>query len=449
MVKHSRVMIPAWGNGSSPDVRVSDEERTQIVELLRRHCAEGRLTLDEFADRVGTVYDARTRGEIEIVLSDLPVLDRQNTMISTEVHSTDVRSTRPAVTWTVGIMSGGTQKGQWRPAETTNALAIMGGVELDFRRAIIETPEITVNATAIMGGIDIVVPEGVEVIVSGFPLMGGIDCKIADVPRLPGTPIIRVKAFAFWGGVTVRNKRQRSGSKPSHQHRELPDRHRERIEQRLEQNRQRIEQRAERWAQKVEQTAEHWSKVLNVNTEQAEQVEEKVAAHAAPDGTVTVLITDMCGSTAMAERLGDHRWLQVLRRHNEIVRRCVVNHGGSEIKNQGDGFMIAFPSARRALLCAISIQRAFADHRKENPDEPIEVRIGLHTGEVVREAGDLFGRNVIMAARITDQAEANEIVCSSLVKQLTDSGGDLGFDGERDVELKGLSGPHRVYTLNW
>ncbi|MGH2685555.1 MAG: DUF1707 domain-containing protein [Actinomycetota bacterium] len=445
-------MIPAWGNGSSPDVRVSDEERTQIVELLRRHCAEGRLTLDEFADRVGTVYDARTRGEIEIVLSDLPVLDRSAAVSSNDFAPPETRSTRPAVTWTVGIMSAGTQKGQWRPAETTSALAIMGGVELDFRRAIIETPEITVNATAIMGGIDIVVPEGVEVIVSGFPLMGGIDCKVADVPRLPGTPIIRVKAFAFWGGVTVRNKRQRPkpSDRPSHRdHRDVHERHRQRIEQKLEQNRQRIEERAERWAHKVEQTAEHWSKVLNVNTEQAEQVEERAAAHAAPDGTVTILITDMCGSTEMAERLGDHRWLQVLRRHNEIIRRCVVNHGGSEIKNQGDGFMIAFPSARRALLCAISIQRAFADHRKENPDEPVEVRIGLHTGEVVREAGDLFGRNVIMTARITDQADANEIVCSSLVKQLTDSGGDLGFDGEREVELKGLSGPHRVYTLNW
>ena len=77
------------------------------------------------------------------------------------------------------------------------------------------------------------------------------------------------------------------------------------------------------------------------------------------------------------------------------------------------------------------------------------MRIGLHTGEVVREADDLFGRNVILAARLTDQADANEILVSSLTKQLTESGGDLGFDGERDVELKGLSGPHRIYTLNW
>ena len=93
-------------------------------------------------------------------------------------------------------------------------------------------------------------------------------------------------------------------------------------------------------------------------------------AHAAPDGTVTILFSDIEGSTQMTERLGDQRWLQVLREHNRIVREQVAAHGGFEVKSQGDGFMIAFQSARRALLCAVAIQRAFAAYGATHTDEP-------------------------------------------------------------------------------
>ena len=105
-------------------------------------------------------------------------------------------------------------------------------------------------------------------------------------------------------------------------------------------------------------------------------------------------------------------------------------------------------SARRALLCAIGIQRAFADENRA-ADEPIRVRIGLHTGEAIREADDFFGRTVIMAARVTAQADGGEILVSSLVRELTASSGDFHFEDARDVELKGLSGTHRVYPVTW
>jgi len=147
----------------------------------------------------------------------------------------------------------------------------------------------------------------------------------------------------------------------------------------------------------------------------------------------------------MMERLGDQKWMEVLREHNKIVRRNVKAHGGFEVKSEGDGFMLAFQSARKALQCAIETQRAFA----ETAEPPIRVRIGLHTGEVIREGEDFFGKHVNLAARIAGQASGGEILVSSLLKELTDSGGDIPFGEEREVELKGLSGSHRVYEVVW
>ena len=147
----------------------------------------------------------------------------------------------------------------------------------------------------------------------------------------------------------------------------------------------------------------------------------------------------------MMERLGDQKWMEVLREHNAIVRRNVKAHGGFEVKSEGDGFMLAFQSARKALQCAIETQRAFA----ETAEPPIRVRIGLHTGEVIREGEDFFGKHVNLAARIAGQASGGEILVSSLLKELTESGGDIPFGEEREVELKGLSGSHRVYEVVW
>src|SRR3990170_2444716 len=130
--------------------------------------------------------------------------------------------------------------------------------------------------------------------------------------------------------------------------------------------------------------------------------------HAAPDGTVTIMFSDIEGSTAINERLGDGRWLELLREHNAIVRKQVKSHGGFEVKSEGDGFMLAFQSARRALQCAIDIQRGFAASN-EKAEEPVKVRIGLHTGEAIKEGDDFFGKHVNLAARVA--GEAGERFC--------------------------------------
>jgi class 3 adenylate cyclase len=172
-------------------------------------------------------------------------------------------------------------------------------------------------------------------------------------------------------------------------------------------------------------------------------------SHAAPDGTVTLLFTDIEGSTAMTELLGDRRWLELLGDHNKIVRDELRAYEGFEVKSQGDGFMIAFASAGRALLCAVGIQRAIDAFTIEHPVPPLRVRIGLHTGEAIREGDDFFGRDVILAARIAAHARGGEILVSSLLKALVEPSGEWTFGDEREIELKGLRGKQRLTSVRW
>ena len=99
--------------------------------------------------------------------------------------------------------------------------------------------------------------------------------------------------------------------------------------------------------------------------------------------------------------------------------------------------MLALSSAHRALQSPIAIQRAFQAYNQEHSQDPVRVRMGLHTGKVIRDAEGFFGRNVIMASRIPDQAREGNILVSSLLKELVESGGDVAFGEEREVELKG------------
>jgi class 3 adenylate cyclase len=175
-----------------------------------------------------------------------------------------------------------------------------------------------------------------------------------------------------------------------------------------------------------------------------EEERPDLAGATAPDGTVTILFTDIENSTGLNERLGDRRWLEVLRAHNSIVRHCIGEHGGYEVKSQGDGFMIAYPSARRGLECAIDMQRNLTQ-----VDQPLPVRIGLHTGEAIREGDDFYGRSVTLAARLGDQAQGGEILTSSIVRDLVGSSADVRFEDAGELQLKGLRGRQRAYRVIW
>jgi eukaryotic-like serine/threonine-protein kinase len=182
-----------------------------------------------------------------------------------------------------------------------------------------------------------------------------------------------------------------------------------------------------------------------------EEEQPDMRAHMAPDGTVAILFSDIEDSTVLTERLGDERWLELLREHNAIFREQLDRHDGYEVKSQGDGFMLAFPDPCEALDCAIEVQRAFAERERDDSAEILRIRMGLHTGEVISEEGDYFGKNVILAARIAAQALGGEILVSEELRHAVSSGnGDgLRFDAGRDLELKGLAGSHRIYRAEW
>jgi class 3 adenylate cyclase len=166
-------------------------------------------------------------------------------------------------------------------------------------------------------------------------------------------------------------------------------------------------------------------------------------------GTLTIVFSDIESSTERNVELGDQAWFDVLGIHNRIVSERVAEFGGTIIKNQGDGFMLSFPGARRALDCMVAVQRDLTAHSSAQPERAVRIRIGMHTGEVLADAdGDLFGQHVVVAARVANLAAGGEIVVSSLTKEIVASRGDIEFDPPRQVHLKGI-GDAMVYPLDW
>jgi len=179
-----------------PEVRVSDADRDAAAGRLRDASVEGRLTLDELAERLERAYAARTAGELEPVVADLP---------ETRSPAPPARRRSPR-RLVVSIMGGTSLRGRFRVSGRLTAISFMGGCDVDLRLAEIDGDTVTVLCLALMGGTSVIVPEGVEVDESGFALMGGRDVKVKDVPPLPGTPLVRVRAFALMGGTSVRSK---------------------------------------------------------------------------------------------------------------------------------------------------------------------------------------------------------------------------------------------------
>ena len=177
-------MVPEDQRPSTPDrgltERVADADRDRTVTLLREHVVEGRLTLDEFSERMGAALEAKTRGELDAVMADLP------TTGSVPTASPTTATPRKTSRWHIAVMSGHSTRGRWRIGAKTKAVAVMGGCDMDLRRAEIEGPEVEITAFAFWGGIEIIVPEGFDVELRGFSFMGGRSLRLRDVPIVPG-----------------------------------------------------------------------------------------------------------------------------------------------------------------------------------------------------------------------------------------------------------------------
>lgn len=179
-----------------PALLASDAERERAVERLRSGAVDGRLTLEEFAQRMGSAYEARTRDELDELTRDLP----------SELTPAR-RPAKTAANWVVAVMGGATRKGRFRLATETNVVTIMGGADIDLRQAELQGPEVTMNVYSVMGGAHVIVPEGVHVELGGLAIMGGKDHRPGKEPVPPGAPVVRVRAFTLMGGVSVVTKR--------------------------------------------------------------------------------------------------------------------------------------------------------------------------------------------------------------------------------------------------
>ena len=166
-----------------------------------------------------------------------------------------------------------------------------------------------------------------------------------------------------------------------------------------------------------------------------------------PEGPLTILFSDVEGSTDLRTERGDTVAHRILRSHEEVVRGCVEAHDGREVKALGDGFMVAFVSARKALTCAIAIEQGLDDRNRESPGEELAVRIGINTGEVVIEGDDIYGQAVNAAARIAGRARGGEILVSEIVRQLAGSGPEFSFTDRGRCRLKGFPDRWHLYGL--
>lgn len=167
-----------------------------------------------------------------------------------------------------------------------------------------------------------------------------------------------------------------------------------------------------------------------------------------PEGTVTVLFTDLVGSTELNQSVGDDRARDISRALERVVGEAIESNRGVPIKGLGDGVMSAFASARRAIACAQEVQRGVAAWNRQHGESPVEMRIGLHTGEVIEDDGDIHGETVIIAKRIEGAARPGTIYVSDTVHGVLGTARDELIDrGEHD--LKGIAAPWRLYEVPW
>ncbi|HKY95928.1 MAG TPA: nickel-binding protein [Kiloniellales bacterium] len=159
-----------------------------------------------------------------------------------------------------------------------------------------------------------------------------------------------------------------------------------------------------------------------------------------------VMFTDIVGSTAMVERLGDERGVEMIRAHDSLVRRALGAHGGREVKHTGDGIMAAFAGSDPAISAARDIQRSL-DKFNQGSGEALALRIGIHAGEPVEDSNDLFGATVHLAARLCQSADPSSIWVSALVRETLHGEVPLQALGPRT--LKGFNQPVEVYAVAW
>jgi hypothetical protein len=194
----------------TPELRASDADREQTAELLRRAAGDGRLTVDELDDRLAEAFAARTRAELEKLVADVLVSGDTGLPVGAPAASLPVVPGEGGTKWLISIMSGHDRRGHWRVGPKVINFNFWGGSEIDFNDAELSAQRTEIRIISIMGGADVYLPEGLDVQVSQFALMGGNDVKLGSERPAPGGPTVHLRLVSIMGGSDVKRGRKLS-----------------------------------------------------------------------------------------------------------------------------------------------------------------------------------------------------------------------------------------------
>lgn len=178
--------------GDQPPERIGDADRSRVVELLQCAAGDGRVTLEEFSERAATAWGAETREDLDRATAGLGPVERV---------------VPEATTTLVSVLGDQRRVGRWRAPAKVRGVALLGDIHLDLRHALVTTEVIDIRALSLFGSITVDVPEGIDVELTGFDLLGDRELRLAPVPPRRGAPLVRVRAYGLLGDVTVRTPR--------------------------------------------------------------------------------------------------------------------------------------------------------------------------------------------------------------------------------------------------
>lgn len=168
-----------------------------------------------------------------------------------------------------------------------------------------------------------------------------------------------------------------------------------------------------------------------------------------PEGAITLLLTDIEHAAELLEQIGEPASSNLLRDHNALVRQLVEGYDGEIVRAQADGFLVRFASAHSALRCGLKLRDAVGGVPLPETREPLRIRIGLHSGRIIATGGNMFGLNVVLAARIADHARAGQILVSSALKEYTENDLRFAFEHAGGVHFRGVASEHQIYSVSW
>ncbi|GGZ42087.1 hypothetical protein GCM10010387_40420 [Streptomyces inusitatus] len=194
---------PGAPSRASDALRASDADRDRIADILRDALAEGRLDPEEHSERIDRVYRAKTVGELQPIVQDLPAVPAEKT---SETYAYGPEAEGEAGENLVAVFSSSVRKGRWRVGRRTNAFALFGNIELDLTQALFEQRTTVINATSVFGNVEVRVPENITLRGNGNGIFGNFEVSTLEAAN-PDAPVVIVNGYSVFGNVEARPKR--------------------------------------------------------------------------------------------------------------------------------------------------------------------------------------------------------------------------------------------------